>query len=142
MRHWYLLVLTLYALTSTAADELVARWSTAGPLSGEFAHCLLIDEPANPDNAPWRDNYLCFNRSDHGFSYSYAGATGPGHCESLNIKGGAWQDNFLCSASVAFAWFPRALKGGYRCIRIIEPADADPRGNGSQGYSNHFCLKN
>lgn len=122
--------------------RLEARWSSAGPLHGAFRYCIHIGEPAEPRSHTWGDDFLCFNRPDHGFRYSYAGRIPGMHCESFNLKGGVWADNYICSRWKDFAWFPRALRGGYRCIRITESADPDPRANGSRGYSNHFCLRN
>jgi hypothetical protein len=125
----------------TGGGPLEARWSSAGRLGGAFRYCIHIGEPAEPRSHTWSDNYLCFNRPDHGFRYSYSGPIPGMRCKSFNLKGGVWADNYICSRWKDFAWFPRALRSGYRCIRVTEPADPDPRANGSRGYSNHFCLK-
>ncbi len=122
------------------AADVQAKWSSTGRMRTPFHNCISISEPGDPDKALWADNYLCFNRKDHGFRYSYTGPIQGMHCENLNIKAGVWQDNYLCSNNTQFAWFPRKLKRGYICIRIIEPQDPDPRANGKK-RGNAFCIK-
>ena len=137
-------LLVLFALCMTSlsfADSIKAKWSTAGPLSGEYKHCIAIDEPSESQASSWDDNYLCFNKPNHGFNYSYDGRIPGLTCRSMDIKGGIWGDNYICGVDDGFNFFPRKLPGGYKCIRITEPADDNPRANGSDGYSNHFCLR-
>ena len=126
---------------SVHADRLEAKWSYAGKLDGKFRHCVAIIEPAEKKATNWHDNYLCFNKKKHGFKYSYDGRISGMNCASMDIKGGVWGDNFLCAKNRKFDFFQRNLPKGYRCIRVTEPSDPNPRANGTQGNSNHFCLK-
>lgn len=123
------------------ADKLEMKWSSAGKKSGDFRHCIAINEPAEPIETSWNDNYLCFNKADHGFRYSYGGKISNMNCTSLNIKGGSWRDNYLCAKNHRIDFFARKLPGGYRCIQIIESSDSNPRANGSDGNSNHLCIQ-
>ena len=130
------------SITSTSfADKLEMKWSSAGKKSGKFRHCIAINEPAEPAGTTWDDNYLCFNKPDHGFKYSYGGKIGSLNCTSLNIKDGSWGDNYLCARDHQIDFFQRKLPGGYRCIQIIEKSDPNPRANGKNGNSNHLCIK-
>ncbi len=137
-----LFIFTLYVVTLPSyADILKAKWSNVGRLSGEYSHCVAIFEPAEPKEMTWDDNFLCFNNSNHGFSYSFDGKIAGMNCISMDIKGGIWGDNYLCANKRNFNFFQRKLPKGYRCIRITEPSDPNPRAKGTQGNSNHFCLK-
>ena len=127
------------AATKLRAKDIEAKWSSNGRLPTPFHNCIQINEPGDPQSKLWDDNYLCFNNPDHGFSYSYTGPISGKHCVNLDIKGGVWADNYLCSDNVQFAWFGRQIDRGYICIRILEPADPDPRANGRS--ANAFCIK-
>ncbi len=138
------IIFLMFFLVSLAghANELKAKWSNGGKLSGNFRHCIAINEPAEPKSTTWHDNFLCFNRPNHGFKYSYDGRIAGMKCISMDIKGGVWKDNYLCSSgNKNFNFFQRKLPKGYHCIRIIEPSDPNPRAKGTKGNSNHFCLK-
>ena len=126
---------------SSHAAKLEMKWSSAGKKSGDFKHCIAINEPAEPVSTTWDDNYLCFNKPDHGFQFSYGGKISGLNCTSLNIKGGSWGDNYLCAKNHQIGFFQRKLPGGYRCIQIVEKSDPNPRANGSDGNSNHLCIK-
>jgi len=130
---------TLVFCMPSQATGLEVKWSMHGRLKPPFNHCVRIDEPADSNNNVWKDNFLCFNQKDHGFSYSYSGPIQGQNCKNLSIKDGPWRDNYLCRVKGDFGWFPRRLERGYTCIRIIEPVDPDPRANGKR-YGNHFCL--
>ena len=123
----------------TNASDIEMAWSSTGKISGMY--CIEVREVGDPYAAAWYDNYLCFNRPDHGVTYSQGGLSGGNNCISLNLKGGVWTDNQLCSRYVELAFFPRNLPGGYTCHLLTEGADPDPRVNGSDGYSNHICIK-
>ena len=133
-------MLSVFTLTAHS-ETLKVKWSSAGKIKGAFKHCIAINEPLEAKTTTWDDNFLCFNKKNHGFKYSYNGRITDLKCKPLNIKGGAWADNFVCGKENNFAFFQRQLPGGYRCIRITELADSNPRANGTQGNSNHFCLK-
>ena len=134
-------ILTTFFSINSNADRLEMKWSSAGKKSGEFKHCIAINEPAEPKETTWEDNYLCFNKPDHEFRYSYGGKIANMNCTLLNIKGGSWGDNYLCAENHQVEFFQRKLPGGYRCIQIIEKSDPNPRANGNDGNSNHLCIK-
>ena len=133
------LVSSVEAAKKLVANDIQAKWSSNGPLRTPFHNCVQINEPGDPQAELWDDNYLCFNRPDHGFRYSVTGPIPGMHCEKLDIKGGIWSDNHLCSDNVRFAWFGRKIERGYICIRILERGDPHPRASGQS--ANAFCIK-
>ena len=140
LKTFFLIILATFSLTSQAAN-LQMKWSSAGQKNGEFGHCIAINEPAEPEETTWDDNFLCFNKANHGFKYSYGGKIKNMNCAKLDIKGGSWRDNYICSKHHQVEFFQRHLPGGYQCIRIVELSDPDPRANGTKGNSNHLCIK-
>ena len=110
-------------------------WSVAGPIGG--LHCTKINEPSEPENYTWNDNFLC-SRLGLGLEWSYNGPRGGKRCTHIKADRDphAWGDNYLCvppTSPYYFEWSQNGPIAGRQCLKIEEGSDP------YFGKNNYLC---
>lgn len=101
-------------------------WSNAGAIDG--MHCIAINEPAEPIEHTWGDNFFC-SSTDIGASFHFAGPDHNKRCTHLSETADphTWHDNFLCvphSSPYHLSWESWVSgRSQHNAIRFHEAAD-------------------
>ncbi|XP_028394125.1 uncharacterized protein LOC114518347 [Dendronephthya gigantea] len=110
-----------YFCSRSGRRDINMKWSDNGPIRN--MKCVLINEPREPRQHGWNNNYLCVpRRSPYRFRWSHSGQINGLECIQWLAKRGldGWNDNYLCAdkfnggqPTVSTTTRPQAIHGGW-----------------------------
>lgn len=141
-KRFYEMILTEIVIHSTPTLRFL--WSSNGPFRTDLPfgyRAVKINEPAEPAEHSWGDNYLLIeNVDDVEWAWSYAGPKQGDECVPFRESEDphTWGDNYLCFKP-KFGWEVRFSSAGpldgYNSERILEASDPHTWGD------NYLCWR-
>ena len=128
------------AAPALAADFDMGNLSFSYRGPKEDQHCIKIEEPSEPREHAWHDNYLC-STEDYGLKWSYRGKIKGMECVLFNEPSEPrehyWGDNYLCAPEDYGLTFHFAGADDEKsCVHILE--ESDPHA----WHDNYLCAPN